>query len=77
MTWIQEQVHFDQSALETTLLDYVHEVEHMAERIERLEKAITQAIQNVADPWLRPASQLRLASQGSSRFRSPASGDYA
>src|SRR6266849_7214909 len=45
MTWIQEQVHFDQPALEVTLLDYVHEVEHMAERILRLEKAIAEAIQ--------------------------------
>src|SRR5215469_14423733 len=40
MTWIQEHVHFNRPALEATLLDYVHEVEHMAERIQRLEKAI-------------------------------------
>ena len=45
MTWIKEKVHFDQPALEATLLDYVHEVDHMAERIERLEKAITSAIE--------------------------------
>ena len=45
MTWIQEHVHFDQPALEATLLDYIHEVEHMAERILRLEKAIAEAIQ--------------------------------
>ena len=45
MTWIKEQVHFDQPALEITLLDYVHEVEHMAERILRLEKSIAEAIQ--------------------------------
>jgi len=45
MTWIKEQVHFDQPALEATLLDYVHEVTHMAERIERLEKAIDVAIE--------------------------------
>lgn len=45
LTWIQEQVHFDQPALEATLLDYVHEVDHMAERIERLEKAIDVAIE--------------------------------
>ena len=38
-------MHFDQPALEATLLDYVHEVEHMAERIQRLEKAIAEAIQ--------------------------------
>jgi transposase len=45
LTWIKEQVHFDQSALEATLLDYVHEVDHMAERIERLEKSIDVAIE--------------------------------
>jgi len=47
MTWIKEQVHFEQPALEATLLDYVHEVEHMAERIQRLEKAITEAIEKL------------------------------
>jgi transposase len=45
LTWIKEQVHFDQPALDATLLDYVHEVTHMAERIERLEKAIDVAIE--------------------------------
>jgi len=45
LTWIKEQVHFDQPALEATLLDYVHEVDHMGERIERLEKAIDVAIE--------------------------------
>ena len=45
MTWIQEKVHFDQPALEATLLDYVHEVDHAAERIERLEKSIDVAIE--------------------------------
>ena len=37
-------MHFEQPALEATLLDYVHEVDHAAERIERLEKAIDEAI---------------------------------
>jgi transposase len=45
LTWIKEQVRFDQPALEATLLDYVHEVDHMADRIERLEKAIDEAIE--------------------------------
>jgi transposase len=44
MDWIQREVHFDQPALEATLLDYVHEVDHAAERIKRLEKAIDEAI---------------------------------
>jgi len=45
LTWVKEQVKFPQAALEETLLDYVHEVNHMAERIQRLEKAITTAIE--------------------------------
>jgi transposase len=44
LTWIKEKVHFDLPALEATLLDYVHEVDHQAERIQRLEKAIDGAI---------------------------------
>src|SRR5213594_3692216 len=43
MEWIKRAVHFDQPALEATLLDYVHEVEHAAERIQRLEKSIDEA----------------------------------
>lgn len=44
LNWIKRDVHFDQSAQEATLADYVHEVEHAQERIERLEKAIDEAI---------------------------------
>src|SRR3984893_17249551 len=63
MTWIQEHVHFDQPALEATLLDYVHEVEHMAERIVRLEKAITQAI-GAAAPEIRAVVKALQALRG-------------
>jgi|FLYL01.1.fsa_nt_gi transposase len=63
MTWIQEQVHFDQPALEATLLDYVHEVEHMAGRIQRLEKAITEAIQQ-APPQMRAVIEALQALRG-------------
>jgi transposase len=44
LEWIKRQVHFELAALEATLADYFHEVEHAAARIERLEKAIDQAI---------------------------------
>jgi transposase len=63
MTWIKEQVHFDQPALEATLSDYVHEVDHMAERIERLEKAIGEAIQK-APPVLRAVVEALQALRG-------------
>jgi transposase len=44
MEWIKRNVHFEQPALEATLLDYVQEVDHAAARIERLEKSIDDAI---------------------------------
>jgi len=43
MAWVR-QVHFTQVAREATMLDYLHEVDHMAARVKRLEQAITEAI---------------------------------
>src|SRR3954447_9993127 len=45
LEWIKTHVHFDQPALEATLLDYLHAVEHVATRIVKLEKAIDEAVQ--------------------------------
>jgi len=47
LKWIKEQVRFQQPAQEATLLDYLHEVEHASERIQRLEKSIDTAIETV------------------------------
>lgn len=47
LQWVKSQVHFEHSAQESTLSDYLHEVEHAAARIERLERAIDAAIQTV------------------------------
>jgi transposase len=44
LTWITQAVQFEQPAQEATLLDYLHEVEHMVTRLERLERAIDDAI---------------------------------
>jgi transposase len=44
MDWIKRQVKFDQPASQAAFLDYAHEVEHAADRIQRLEQAITDAI---------------------------------
>jgi transposase len=44
LTWIR-QVQFEHPAQEATRLDYLHEVEHAADRIERLERAIDDAVQ--------------------------------
>jgi transposase len=51
MAWVR-QLHFSQVAQESTRLDYLHEVEHMGERVARLEQAITEAVK-VASPALQ------------------------
>lgn len=43
LTWVR-QVQFEQPAQEATRLDYLHEVDHVADRIERLERAINDAV---------------------------------
>jgi transposase len=49
LSWITT-VHFEHPAQEATLLDYLHEVEHAAERIDRLERAIDEAVQTAPEP---------------------------
>jgi len=44
LTWVKSAVHFDHAAQEATLLDYLHEVDHVAGRIARLERAIDAAV---------------------------------
>jgi transposase len=51
MAWVR-QLRFQQVAQESTRLDYLHEVEHMAERVKRLEQAITEAVK-LASPALQ------------------------
>jgi transposase len=43
--WIKSQVRFEEAALEATLADYLEEVDHVAEGIVKLDKAIDDAIQ--------------------------------
>ena len=45
LAWVKSAVRFDQAAQEATLLDYIHEVDHVAARIGRLEAAIDAAVQ--------------------------------
>lgn len=44
LEWVHAKVRFEQPALEVTLADSLHEVEHAVERIVRLEKAIDEAV---------------------------------
>jgi transposase len=46
LQWVKT-LRFEQAAQEATFLDYLHEVEHAAERVARLERAIDQAIESV------------------------------
>jgi transposase len=48
LEWVKT-VHFEQEAQEATLLDYLHEVEHVAERIARLERALDAAVKTVPE----------------------------
>ncbi len=45
LTWIKTAVRFEQPAQAATLLDYLHEVEHVAGRLARLERAIDATVQ--------------------------------
>src|ERR1700746_396149 len=47
MEWVKREVRFEQPAQEVTLLDYVHEVDHAAARIVRLDLAIEETVKSV------------------------------
>lgn len=49
MVWVK-QVCFRDAAQEYTRLDCLHEVEHMGERVRRLEQAITEAVELAPAP---------------------------
>lgn len=51
MAWVR-QLRFEQAAQESTRLDYLHEVEHMADRVLRLEQAIAEVVK-LASPELQ------------------------
>ena len=53
MAWVRQRV-YEQMAQESTRLDYLHEVEHMAERVKRLEQAIVEAVK-LASPQMQEA----------------------
>lgn len=61
--WVQSRVHFEQPAQTATLIDYVHEVEHAAARIQRLEQAIDAAVEAVP-PKMRTVIEALQALRG-------------
>src|SRR5262249_57104738 len=48
LTWVKT-VHFEHAAQEATALDYLHEVEHMTDRLARLERAIEDAVKTAPE----------------------------
>ena len=63
LEWVKGEVHFEQMAQEATLLDYLHEVEHAAARIARLDAAITEAVKS-APPRMRAVIEALQALRG-------------
>jgi len=49
LEWVKREVRFDQPPQQTTLEDYLNEVEHCAVRIERLEKGIDEAVEQAPE----------------------------
>ena len=71
LNWIKVHVRFEQPALEATLADYLHEVEHVAERIIRLEHrcssmgmGYTPAANRLQVYWIRPLGDFPLETLG-------------
>jgi transposase len=46
--WLGAQT-FEQAAHQATFIDYLHEVDHVAERIKRLEKAIDEVVEQAPE----------------------------
>jgi transposase len=49
LEWVKREVRFDQRPQQMTLEDYLNEVEHSAVRIQRLEKAIDEAVEQAPE----------------------------
>jgi transposase len=63
LNWIRIHVHFEQAALEATLQHYREEVDHIAERIVKLEQAIDEAVKQ-APPEIRAVIEALQALRG-------------
>jgi transposase len=63
LEWIKTKVHFEQPAQEIALTDYVHQVEHLVARIERLDQAVLEAARSVP-PQMRAVIEALQALRG-------------
>jgi transposase len=62
LAWVRK-LHFTQPAQEYAMLDYLHEVEHMNERVLRLEQAIAEAVK-LSPSWMQEVVQALQALRG-------------
>lgn len=67
LEWVKRDVHFPAQAQEATLLDYLHEVEHAAARIARLDVAIEEAVKGTP-PRMRAVIEGLQALRGIARI---------
>jgi len=63
LSWVKNEVHFEQMAQEATLLDYLNEVEHAELRIARLNLAIEEAVK-LTPPKMRAVIEALQALRG-------------
>src|SRR5499427_5835317 len=63
LLWVKREVHFEQLAQEATLLDYINGVDHSADRIGRLDRAIEDAVK-LAPPKMRAVIEALQALRG-------------
>jgi transposase len=63
LEWVKTNVHFENPAQEIVVTDYVHEVEHLMARLERLDLAITDAARS-APPSMRAVIEALQALRG-------------
>ena len=62
MEWLQ-QIHFTQPAQEATLLDCMNKVEHMGERVKRLEQVIVEVVQLAPAPMQKVVRGLQASAR--------------
>lgn len=63
MDWVRQKVEFEPAAQEYTKQDYLHEVEHCNDRLQRLEEAISEAVK-LAPPEMQEVIQALQALRG-------------
>jgi transposase len=59
LDWIRREVKFEQFAQRATLEDYLEEVDHLGQRIARLEKAIDEALEGAPETMKAVVSALQ------------------